>query len=425
MPATVVEDAPAQPATARGTFLRESGWLMMANIGGGLLNFFVHPLAKSAGPAAYGVFAAFLAVTICIPTMPLQLVFAQQTASSIATNRRRELAGFIRVAWLVSFLLWLVFAIAATLGRTTIMQRWQLSSSAALWVALPMVMFSIWVPVFSGVLQGQQNFLWLGWTNILNAIGRLVIAIAAVKLFSLGAPGMLTGVLVGAAIGSAIALWHSRSVWSGPSLPFDWQPVLRQIVPLMLGAGAFQLLFTADTMFAKTYFPEDTAGFYSVAGTLSRALMWLVGPLALVMFPRLVHSSAKGEKSNLANLVLLGTGILAAGGAIVLAFIGPLLVKIFFGEKFVHVAAAVLPWYASAMVPLALANVLLNNLFARSALKIVPALVVLAIGYPFAIMHFHDDHPETLLKIMGVFNLLLLAVCALFTWGIKPRTASA
>src|SRR5881275_3169585 len=111
MPVTVA-DPPATPAAARGTFLRESGWLMIANIGGGILNFFVHPLAKSAGPAAYGVFAAFLAVTICIPTMPLQLVFAQQTASSIANNRQRELMGFIRVAWLVSFLIWLTFAIA-------------------------------------------------------------------------------------------------------------------------------------------------------------------------------------------------------------------------------------------------------------------------------------------------------------------------
>jgi O-antigen/teichoic acid export membrane protein len=299
-----------------------------------------------------------------------------------------------------------------------------LTNAAALWVALPMVLFSIWVPIFSGVLQGQQNFLWLGWTNIVNAIGRLVIAIVAVKVFSLGAPGMLAGVLVGAGIGSAIALWHSRSGWTGASLPFDWQPVLRQVVPLMLGAGAFQLLFTADTMFAKSYFSEETAGFYSVAGTLSRALMWLVGPLALVMFPRLVHSSAKGEKSNLANLVLIGTGILAAGGALVLGVVGPLVVKIFFGQKFVPVAAAVLPWYASAMVPLALANVLLNNLFARAALKVVPVLCLLAIGYPLAIMHFHDNQPQTLLKIMGVFNLLLFAACALFTWGFKPRQAT-
>jgi O-antigen/teichoic acid export membrane protein len=421
MTATQVEGPAATPAAARGNFLRESGWLMIANIGGGLLNFVVHPLARSVGAAEYGIFAAFLAVTICIPTMPLQLVFTQQTAKAIATNRQRELAGFIRWAWMGSFLLWLAFAVGVVLGQAGILARWHLTNPAALWVALPMVLFSIWVPMFSGVLGGQQNFLWLGWSMILNAVGRLVIAVVAVKALHLGATGMLTGVMGGAAVATAVALWFTRSAWSGPSLPFDWQPVLRQVVPLMLGAGAFQFLFTADSLFAKSYLSEETFGFYGSAGTLSRALMWLVGPLALVMFPRIVHSSAKGEKSNLANLVLLGTGILAVVGAIFLGLLGPLVVKICFGPKFVPVASAVLPWYAAAMVPLALANVLLSNLFARSFLKVVPALCLIAIGYPFALMHFHDDRPETLLKIMGVFNLMLFAACAWFTWGTKAK----
>src|SRR4030095_263239 len=147
-----VESLPVTPAVPRRSFLRESGWLMMANIGGGILNFFVHPLAKSAGPAADGIFAAFLAVTICIPTMPLQLVFAQQTASSIAKDRQRQLVGFIRVAWLISFLIWLLFAIVAIVAQDTIVQRWKLPNPTALWITLPMVLFSIWVPVFSGVL---------------------------------------------------------------------------------------------------------------------------------------------------------------------------------------------------------------------------------------------------------------------------------
>ena len=69
-------------------------------------------------------------------------------------------------------------------------------------------------------------------------------------------------------------------------------------------------------MFVKTYFDPDTTAFYGSAGTLSRALMWLVGPLAMVMFPRIVHSSAKSEHSNLMKLVFMGTGILALLGAL-------------------------------------------------------------------------------------------------------------
>ena len=232
------------------------------------------------------------------------------------------------------------------------------------------------------------------------------------------AAGMMTGVLAGLLVGVAIALWQTRTLWLGPSVPFDWRSLLRQVIPLMLGFGAFQFLFTADTMFAKAYFDEDTAGFYGSAGTLSRALMWLVGPLAAVMFPRIVHSAAKAEKTDLMGIVLLGTGILAVAGAASLSVLGPFIVRFVSGQKFVAVASSLLPWYAGAMVPLALANVLLNNSLARSSFRIVPALCVLAPAYGFALTRFHST-PVMVLKTLAVFNLLLLIICVWFTWGPK------
>ena len=101
----------------------------------------------------------------------------------------------------------------------------------------------------------------------------------------------------------------------------------------MLGFGAVQFLFTADTMYVKAYFPEDESGFYVGAGTLSRALLWLVLPLATVMFPKIVHSAARSEKSNLLGLVLGGTGVLAACGALGLTVLGPWIVKFVFKES--------------------------------------------------------------------------------------------
>jgi len=186
----------------------------------------------------------------------------------------------------------------------------------------------------------------------------------------------------------------------------------------MLAFAAFQFLLTADTMFVKTYFSSDQAGFYLSAGTLSRALMWLVGPLAAVMFPRLVHSAAKSEKSNLMGLVLIGTAVLAITGAASLSLLGPFIVKIVSGAKFVATASALLPWYAFAMVPLCVANVLLNNLLAQSSAKAAVPLVILAVAYGYALTQFHSSL-QMVLKTMGVCNIVLLLVCAFFTWGVK------
>src|SRR6267142_6670722 len=151
----------------RAAFFRQSGWLMIANIGGGGLNWVVHFLAKKTGPTEYSIFLAFLAVAMCIPSMPLQLVFAQQTAKAIATERERELARLIRVTWVATFVFWALCAIMVLALQGRLLELWKIKNPVALWVALPMVLFSIWAPIFYGVLQGQQNFLWLGWSMIL------------------------------------------------------------------------------------------------------------------------------------------------------------------------------------------------------------------------------------------------------------------
>jgi O-antigen/teichoic acid export membrane protein len=175
-------------------------------------------------------------------------------------------------------------------------------------------------------------------------------------------------------------------------------------------------------MFVKAYFSADDSGFYVGAGTLSRALLWLVLPLATVMFPKIVHSATRSEKSNLLGLVMLGTLILAAGGALGLTVLGPFVIRLAFTSAYVPVAAAVLPWYAWSMVPLSLANVLVSNLLARLQFRIVPVLILLAFGYGLALVHFHDSL-ITILKILGVFNLLLLAACLFFTWLERGRSA--
>lgn len=405
----------------RASFFRQSGWLMIANFCAGMLMWAVHPLAKKTGPQEYGIFGAFLAVAMCIPAMPLQMVLAQQTARALATGRKQELAAIIRFAWWGTTALCLVVAAVALLCQGWIMERWHLSNPVVLWISLPIVLFSFWVPLFYGVLQGQQNFLWLGWGMISNGIGRIAVAGVAVWLGAKAA-GMLFGVLMGLVVGAAMCMWQSRSVWLIRSAPFDWRGLLRQTVPLMLGFAVFQFLFTADTMFSKAYFDEATMGFYVAAGTMSRALMWLVGPLAAVMFPRLVHSAARAEKNDLVGMVMAGTAILATLGAVGVSLVGPWLVRFIYDESFVKVAAALLPWYSGAMIPLALANVLLNNLMARSSFRIVPALCVLAVVYALALSQFHQT-PVMVLQAVGVCNLLLLGTCAWFTRADKRRRA--
>ena len=408
-------------------FFRQSGWLMVAAIGGGAMTWGVHFLAKSIPESQYAVFGTLLMVVACLPTMPLQMIFAQQTALALATGREGQLAGMIRLAWLWTFLAWALITAAMLVFQKQIIAGWHLASAAGLLVTLPLLLASLWLPMFSGVVQGRQDFFWFGWATILGGAGRFIAAAFLVLALGFGAAGMMAGALIGVGLSAAIVIWRTRDLWMRRAEPFDGRGLTKQVVPLMLGFGAFQFLFTSDTMYAKAYFTGDQMAPYVAAGTLSRAMLWLVLPLAAVMFPRIVHAAAKSEKTNLFNLVVLGTAALAVCGALGLWLVGPIMVKIVYKTSYVAETNALLPWYAGAMVPLALANVVVNDLLARARYGVVPWMVLLAVAYGFTLPAMLNHFPgrlEVVLQTLGVFNLLLFGVCAWFAWGVKEPAAA-
>ena len=405
-------------------FFRQSGWLMIATIIAGIMSYAVHFLAKDISESEYSIFVTMLMVTACIPVMPLQMVFAKLTADGLATNRLRQLAGMIRLGWLWTLILWAVASLIVLCFQNQIAERWHLNGLEVLWVTLAVVLMNLWMPMFSGVLQGRQDFFWLGWAAIVSGFGRLAVAALIVLAFHGGATGMIAGAFAGIGAWAGIAIWRSRDLWRVKPEPFDGRSLFKQVVPLMIGFAACQVLFTTDTMFAKAYFSGDEMASYGAAGTLSRGLLWLVLPLAAVMFPKIVHASAKSEKSNLLGIVLLGTAVLTICGAAGLCIVGPIVVKLVYTPAYVAATTRLLPWYAFSMVPLALANVLVNDLMARARFKVVPLMVLLALAYgftlPFMLGHFH--HMEVALQTLGAFNLLLLVICAWFSFGSqKPK----
>ena len=418
------ETVPTIDHKPHAAFFRQSGWLMIAAIAGGALTWGVHFLNKVIDPAEYATFGVLLMVVACLPTMPLQMVFTQQAALALATGRERQLAGLVRLAWLWTFILWALGALVVFGFRKQIVAGWHLPNELGIWVTLLLLLVSLWVPMFTGLLQGRQDFFWMGWSSIVGGATRLGGAVLLVLALHLGAAGMMTGALIGIGLTALIAVWRTRDLWRLPAERFEMAGLARQVLPLLFGFGACQFMFTSDTMFATAYFDGEQMKPYVVAGTLSRALLWLVLPLASVMFPKLIQSRAKSEKSNLFGLVVLGTAVLSVGGALGLWLVGPWVVRFVAHAGDVAATMALIPWYAGAMVPLALANVMVNDLLARSRFGVVPFMVALAVAYGFALPWMLNHFPgriAVVLQTLGAFNLLLFAICAWFAWGVKEK----
>jgi O-antigen/teichoic acid export membrane protein len=235
---------------------------------------------------------------------------------------------------------------------------------------------------------------------------------------------MLAGLLVGLFLSTSVAAYQSRQIWwTQPGGNVNWKEWMCRVIPLVLGVGSFQFLFSADPLFVQYYSADGSqTGYYTAAGTLGRALCAFTGQVVAVMFPKIARSVALSEKSNYMGLTLLVTAVMVGVGAFGLTIIAPWLVpKVFYNEEY-RAALPLLPWYAAAMAPLALANVLFYDLLARCKFAVVWGAVFVAAGYAWALTAHHGSFVEVL-QTLCVANLVFLAVVAIFSWRDSKSSA--
>jgi hypothetical protein len=114
-------------------------------------------------------------------------------------------------------------------------------------------------------------------------------------------------------------------------------------------------------------------------------------------------------------------------GALCLTFLAPIAIKLGFNEKFAAIAPLV-PWFAWCILPLALSNVFIGHFIARGQFRVTSILVVVAVAYLFTLIEtvapvtipvdtldegaYLMPKFKQVVKTLGVFNLILLAVAS-------------
>jgi O-antigen/teichoic acid export membrane protein len=434
---------------SRHSFFRQSGWMMIASIAGGGFMWAVHLVMQKpvdqlpivpirdflarfiqAPPseAQYGLFATLLNLVMwmSIPSNGLQTVFAQQAAASSDDQRERQLRGTVRSVLSATTLIWGVLTVLFFLSRNRILAGLNVPDPMALWLTVFVGLPILWTPIFAGLLQGRQNFLWLGWTSMMSGLGRCLAALVLVRMLGGGVTGAMAAVLIGSAVPLLFSLWQTRGDWHGPRIPVQWGPWLRRLVPLTVGLGVTIVMLSVDMIVVRRFFPPTETGFYAAAATLGRALFLFTVPLAGVMFPKIVRSAALAERTDVLAQALGATAIMGAGAALFLTIFPKLPLQIVYGPSYLVIAPLV-PWYMWCVLPVTLANILINNLLARERFGIVPWILLVAVAYVatlWIVGRGLSQRPplesfRTIVQLLGGFNFLLLLTSIWFTWRKK------
>ncbi|MFM7100265.1 MAG: hypothetical protein ACKO3N_03745 [Verrucomicrobiota bacterium] len=415
------------------SFFRQSAGLVVATVTGGLAMMLVHTVVvKRCGPAAYAEFKALLSTFYILAAIGggLWTLFAQQTAAAgDDPGRLGAVAGAARRVALLILGVWAILGAGLWAAQDRLMALWKLSQAGALWATWLLGLFTLWVAVARGVVQGRQNFAALGFLTLGDGFGRLAAVLGIVTWVTATAAGAMWGAVGGCALALGVGVWGGREIWGRPGRGAGARQWLGGFVPLALAAGALQAFQQYDNMFWQALIPPDQVArwnlgaLYSPAQTIGFGLTQFTVPLALVMLPRLARPGAAGEAADSLRLTVRATAWM--GGTVAAVCTGlprlPLQVM-FFNQPAAWAAAPVVPWVAWAMTAFTLANVYLSGLFARRRFGVVPWVVALAAGYlatlawlrPVLLAREPVDAYRLGVQVLGVFNLGLLGVAWAF-----------
>jgi O-antigen/teichoic acid export membrane protein len=309
----------------------------------------------------------------------------------------------------------------------------KIENPLAIWMTMLVVLTSLLLPVFRGILQGEQNFMGMGWVAICDGLGRFIAVCVIVLLLSGRAAGAMTGAFLGQIGALAFSVWWTRDILQGVASSFRWRNWFGKLVPLTLGFGTLLFLQSTDAIYVQSIFSKDDSAFYMAPALIGFALVQFTGPLVAVMFPKIVSSVARSENTDALKLTFGTTALVGVVAAIVCTIVPWLPLRIlYFAKPELLKSAPLVPWFVWCMLFTTLANVLIGNLLARQKFKIVPWLVVVAIGYGVA-LYLLKDHLKTLpafvgfkrvVQTLGAFNFALLVIATWFSWHKKPIRAA-
>jgi O-antigen/teichoic acid export membrane protein len=429
---------------SKTTFFRQSGWLAIANTMAGMFMVAVHPVASLLPASEYGLFVALLRLltVLAIPAAGLQIVVAQKTAAAVTPERESELLRACGAIVRALVLIWFAIAFSFAIIQVNIITSFKIVNAAALWVTLLIVFPALCLPLFQGLLQGKQDFTWLGASMVLNGLGRFVSLAFIVLALQAYAAGAMVGTLCGFLASVLTCLIALRRTFKRARGAFDWRDWVKKLIPLTFGTGSVLFLLNIDVIAVQSHFPREVTAFYSAGATIGLGLVTFTTPMASVMFPKLVRSMATAEKSNALRLALIGTAVLGGVAALACTILPELPLRImYFRSPQFWKSAMLVPWFMWCLLPVTVANVLVTNLLARERFAVVPWLVLVAIGYALALFKYANNAGtlvtaspagtdllgpsfsafKHIVQILGVFSLLLLAVSALFTWRDAKR----
>lgn len=358
---------PRKQGFLHGALILTAG-AMLAKIIGALFKIPLTRLIGTEGAGHFNVAYNIYIVLLNISSTGLPLAVSRLISEAVALKRLEQISTIRRVSLCLFLMLGGICSSAMFFGAE-VLAIWMRDPDAvyAIRILAPAVLFVCVSSSFRGYFQGQQNMTPTAVAQVLEALCKLLIGLAAV-LIALNlswdiphiAGAAITGVTIGAGLGCTYFIFQYRRIpridsvtdHSGSVLGTGFR-IIQLAVPITIGATGLQI-FNAiassiilgqlqDKLGYDLSRASSLYGIYTMAQTLYLLPSALIQPLTVSIIPAVTESLTLGNSADARNKeesALRITAILALPAGAGLAVLAAPIQRLLYGYDEATISAA-------------------------------------------------------------------------------------
>ncbi|MFH1856883.1 MAG: polysaccharide biosynthesis C-terminal domain-containing protein [Candidatus Omnitrophota bacterium] len=397
--------------------LRHSGILFLTTILAGVCNFLFqifmnHGLSSSGFATLYTLLAVTMIASI--PGMSIQTVMTKQTSHLKAKNETDKIAAaalkfLTRVLLISGAALLVIFIFSPKIAAYLKIE----SINPILIVGL-IISLSLILPVGYGILQGLQDFKFLGISMTFFTLSRLLVALLFVFVFHFGVSGALASSII-AFIAACVWIFAAlKKELKVDNIPEVSAEKMESFMWVSLVTFTFMYLLSfVDIILVKHFFSPEQSAQYSAASLLGRAVFYFPWAISGAMFPKVSFAHSRGEDTTIfLKRSLKYSFLLSIFPAACFLFVPGVFLGILKPEYLN--SAYLLKIFGVTLLPLVLLTVLVYYNLAICNKRIMVALGIGTIFHLFVLNAFHHSLLQVIIAI-GASGLIILMGTLLIT----------
>ncbi len=392
----------------KGTLLTDSSMLVVASVIAGIFGYlFQLYVGRSLGPVSYGIFGSVISLLyiVGVPTTTISTTIAKFVSEFDTRDEDDKIATLIFDALKkLSFcgaLGFLFFVIVSSKVAAFL----QIPSKMPIILLGVLFALGFLVPVLMGALQGVQMFWHFSLVTVLGALFKLVFAIMLIYL-GFGVNGAISSLILSGLVVFFVILFCLRRYFHFDRVEVQKSDLFFYSIPTFLALFFLAIPVNIDVVLVKHYFHPVMAGHYAAASLISKVILFISGPIVIVMFPKASgNHTLSGQSSKILKESLFYVLVLSSS-AVIFYFLKPgLVVSLLFGSEYLPVVPLI-GFFGLALLFYSVSNAfILYDLAIRKMDFFYPLIFFTVLEIPL-IWLFHKD-------LLTVIKIILISMACL------------